>query len=369
MTVVQPGWRRLFDEVPRELFIPDLVWLRTGDTFQRLSRADDPRRWQAIVELDVPITTQLSDGGWPTSSSSQPSIMTDMLDALDVLPGHRVLEIGTGTGWNAALLCRRVTPGGQVVSVEVDPVVGEQARAALRTAGYAPITIIDDGTHGYPLAAPYDRVMSTAAVRDVVPQAWVDQLRPGGKLVTAWGTDWWNGFMLTVTKTRAERASGRFSGNLAFMRIRAQHASLYGWEPDEADITRTDATTTACRGDDLAAMLDRNQALFAIGARVPDCYRYLEWNHYGQRHHLMDLDDGRTTSFARLDWNVADPAPFTVYQLGPRRLWDEVEAAYRWWREQGEPGLDRFGLEIDTGRQWLWLDSPDTVVRELSPVS
>jgi protein-L-isoaspartate O-methyltransferase len=92
-----------------------------------------------------------------------------MFDALDLHPGHSVLGIGTGTGWNAALLCRRVGTRGRVVSIEVDPVIAEGARAALAAAGYSPLVITGDGADGYPDAAPYDRVLATAAVRDTVP--------------------------------------------------------------------------------------------------------------------------------------------------------------------------------------------------------
>lgn len=91
-----------------------------------------------------------------------------------------------------------------------------------------------------------------------------------------------------------------------------------------------------------------------------------QWDKHGERHHNLELDDGSTKSWARLDADLNDPAPFTVRQLGPRKLWDEVEAAYDWWHEQGEPGLDQFGFHCDDGRQWLWLNEPGRVVRELS---
>jgi protein-L-isoaspartate O-methyltransferase len=328
-------------------------------------RSDDPDQWRQAVNSDQPIVTQLSEGGWPTSSSSKPSIMADMLDALDVQPGDRVLEIGTGTGWNAALLGHRVGSEGRVVSVEVDPTIAERAARVLDHAGYSVTALTGDGELGCPAGAPYDRVVSTAAVREVVPWAWLDQLRPGGRLVTPWGTDWLNGVMLTLTCRGRRDGSGRFSGDLAFMRIRAQHASLYGWEPSDIKIAGTDVSTTGLRGSALGEMLNPAEGAFAIGALVPDCYRQVDWDHFGRRHHLLDLDDGRTKSFARLEWNVGDPAPFTVRQLGPRRLWDEVVAARTWWHECGQPALDRFGLEIRDDRQWLWLDTPDNVVRSL----
>jgi protein-L-isoaspartate O-methyltransferase len=86
-----------------------------------------------------------------------------MLDALDARPGQSVLEIGTGTGWNAALLSRRVGERGRVVTIEVDPRLAQDARCALTNAGYDPLVITGDGTAGYSTGAPYDRVISTSA--------------------------------------------------------------------------------------------------------------------------------------------------------------------------------------------------------------
>ncbi|WP_240926561.1 hypothetical protein [Streptomyces sp. JB150] len=57
-----------------------------------------------------------------------------------------------------------------------------------------------------------------------------------------------------------------------------------------------------------------------------------------------------------------DRTEFEVYQSGPRKLWDEVETAYRWWQEQGRPGFERFGLTVDGDDERIWLDSPDNSV-------
>jgi hypothetical protein len=92
----------------------------------------------------------------------------------------------------------------------------------------------------------------------------------------------------------------------------------------------------------------------------------IEWDKHGELHHNLELDDGATKSWAQLDADLNDPAPFTVRQLGPRKLWDEAEAAYDWWYEQGEPGLDRFGFHSRDRRQWVWLDEPNNIVRVLN---
>jgi protein-L-isoaspartate O-methyltransferase len=289
-----------------------------------------------------------------------------MLNALDVRPGQSVLEIGTGTGWNAALLANRVGAHGRVVTIEVDPCLAAGARCALTNAGYHPLVITADGLAGHPAGAPYDRVICTAAIREVVPQTWLDQLRLGGRLAIPWGTDWSNGVMLTLHKSEDGAATGRYRDDLAFMRIRSQRRALYRWRPEDSDIESAQVSTTECRGSDLDRMLNPDKGTFAIGARLAACCLIVEWDKHGELHHNLELDDAATRSWAQLDANLTDPAPFAVRQLGPRRLWDEAEAAYGWWYDHSEPRLDRFGFDSRDRRQWVWLDEPDNVVRVLS---
>ena len=116
--MVDTAWQQAFTEVPRARFIPETIWVKDDRAggYVAVSRSDNPDRWLALVTADEPVVTQVDDGRTragevgcsPSSSCSQPSIVASMLDALDVHPGHAVLEIGTGTGWNAALLHARV---------------------------------------------------------------------------------------------------------------------------------------------------------------------------------------------------------------------------------------------------------------------
>jgi protein-L-isoaspartate(D-aspartate) O-methyltransferase len=132
---------------------------------------------------DEAIVTKRDPAGVPISSSSQPTIMALMLDQLDPAPGQRVLEIGAGTGYNAALLAHLVGPSGAVVSADIDPQVVERAAAILAAAGYPHVTVVcADGADGYAEAAPYDRIIATVGVWDLAP-AWLDQLAPGGRIV------------------------------------------------------------------------------------------------------------------------------------------------------------------------------------------
>lgn len=119
LTAEHPSeWADAFASVPRHLFVPRFHQQDSTGTWQPLTRSDPA--YLETVHSDTALTTQLDERGVPTSSSSQPSIMLAMLEALDVSEGHRVLELGTGTGYNAALLCHRLGDA-NVTSIDIDP--------------------------------------------------------------------------------------------------------------------------------------------------------------------------------------------------------------------------------------------------------
>jgi protein-L-isoaspartate(D-aspartate) O-methyltransferase len=130
---------------------------------------------------DAPIRLADDDGGALVSTISQPSMVAYMLEELDVQPAQRVLEIGTASGYDAALLASLVGPAGAVVSVEIDGALAAAAADRLRVL--ANVTVVaGDGHEGYDRFAPYDRIIVTAGAADVAP-AWLEQLAPGGRLV------------------------------------------------------------------------------------------------------------------------------------------------------------------------------------------
>jgi protein-L-isoaspartate(D-aspartate) O-methyltransferase len=129
------------------------------------------------------VVTKRDDRGNALSSASAPAIVALMLDQLDVRPGHRVLEIGTGTGYNAALLAELTGPAGQVVSVDIDPECTARARAALARTDHTEVEIrTGDGALGTGDGAVFDRIIVTAGAWDI-PPAWFTQLAVGGRLV------------------------------------------------------------------------------------------------------------------------------------------------------------------------------------------
>jgi protein-L-isoaspartate(D-aspartate) O-methyltransferase len=145
--------------VPRHLFVPESVRAR--------SYGDHP----------LPIGFE--------QTISQPYIVAFMTQALDVQPGHRVLEIGTGSGYQAAILAELA---GQVQTIEIVAPLADRARATLAALGYRNVDVrTGNGYLGWPEHAPYDRVMVTAAP-DEVPAALVEQLKVGGLMAIPVGT-------------------------------------------------------------------------------------------------------------------------------------------------------------------------------------
>ncbi|WP_346655824.1 methyltransferase domain-containing protein [Streptomyces sp. RFCAC02] len=361
-------WAPAFEAVPRAAFLPDLMW--PYDMATRASRAvdrrTDPATWERYAYADVPVTTQWDDGQHageapgrlPTSSASMPSVVTRMLADLDVFPGARVLEIGGGTGWNAALLAARLGDR-RVVTVEIDPAVAARARTALREAGASPHVVCGDGRDGYADGAPYDRLIATVGVRDV-PPAWLRQTRPGGLIVAPWGTHYSNeDALLRLTVAEDGSASGPFLRPLEFMKLRAQRLD---WDrfrdhvgPYPGDAAES-ATTVPLA--DLGEDRRFGGPSFVLGLCVPHCAHLLDAGDEASTLWFFDMTEG-SRCWASVTFRHGEPTA-TVRQSGPRALWDEVSGALEWWQGQGSPAIDCFGLTVTPdGTQHPWLADAD----------
>lgn len=153
---------RALRTVPRHLFLPDVP----------LEQA----------YADIAVATHW-EGTIAVSSASQPAIVAIMLEQLQLGEDMNVLEIGAGTGYNAALMAELVGPLGHVTTVDIDAEIVAEAREHLNAAGYPQVrAIAADGAAGWPEGAPYDRIILTVGVTDIAP-AWFEQLAEGGMLV------------------------------------------------------------------------------------------------------------------------------------------------------------------------------------------
>jgi protein-L-isoaspartate(D-aspartate) O-methyltransferase len=136
--------------------------------------------------VDTPL--QIGEG----QTISAPHMVAIMAEALDLHPGLKVLEVGGGSGYHAAVMAELVRPGGKVFTIERIPLLVEMARKNLEAAGYSEVVevIEGDGTRGLPEHAPYDRI-SVAAAAPHVPEPLKDQLSDGGKMLVPVGGSWY----------------------------------------------------------------------------------------------------------------------------------------------------------------------------------
>jgi protein-L-isoaspartate(D-aspartate) O-methyltransferase len=350
-------WRATFTEVARHVFIPQLVWRQNRDAggdcdLVPLRRAEDPQRWLELAYANDSIITQVDDGhpagedgcGFEvTSSASMPAVVAQMLAALEPEPGMRVLEIGTGTGYNAALLAHWLGAH-HVVSVEIDPAVAQHAREALAAAGYSAVRVISgDGAEGYPPGAPYDRVICTAAAAEV-PYAWVAQTRPGGLVLTPWGTAYYPGGLLALTVNPDGTATGKIVGPASFMWLRAQRIPRY----HTSRIIRSDDTVVVSTTDLHPWYVASDvHAATAIGLRVPRCQKF--YHAQSSETGTLYLVDQYHRCWATL--HITAEPPYEVRQSGQRKLWDEVETAYQWWIDAGKPAVDAWRFTVTPSGQ------------------
>jgi protein-L-isoaspartate(D-aspartate) O-methyltransferase len=346
-----PKWYDVFAQVQRHRFLPRF-FLPTPDGRWQAIDATHPD-YTAQVYSDTTLTTQLDGSvdpkpdagpvnGVSTSSSTQPSLMAYMLHALNLTGAEQVLEIGTGTGYNAALLSQRLGDD-HVTTIEVDPVISYRATTRLASGGYMPEIINDDGVDAD--VGTHDRVIATCSV-PAVPRGWINRTRDGGLIVTSlWRSI--GGGPLVRLEVNDRTAQGFFLPQFGgFMPVRS--ATRTSPALSKA-LTQVGEPGTAKTGS--PAVFDEHSGLW-IALLVPD----VAW--------LGFTPDGGVPQFWLFapdgSWSMLDETTMRVAQHGPRRLWDEIEQAHRLWEDSGAPIRERLGLTVTPdGTHRFWLDTPE----------
>ncbi|MFC7386297.1 ATP-grasp peptide maturase system methyltransferase [Sphaerisporangium rhizosphaerae] len=350
----QSAWREAVESVPRELFLGAAIYRATeyGDRWEVIRRDEVPAdEWLRLAYSDETWVTQVGGvmaddatgrtSGPPTCSSTMPGLVVRMLEAAQISGGAKVLEIGTGTGYSAALMCHRLGDGA-VTSIEYDPAVAGHARTALAAGGYAPTLVVGDGLSGYEKNAEYDRLIATCSVR-YIPMPWMWQVRDGGTITTPlWG--WMGGTAFAhLTLDDAGYASGRFlQDRLYFMTARPHlphplsHAVLLRGPSRPSRIDPN--------------LLDHETGVFVAQLAAPSAQRLGT----GDETILVDVATGSQASSSK-----TAEGEWVVRQHGPLRLWDAVEDAIETWQQAGSPDQSAFGLRVTRDRQYVWLGDND----------
>ncbi|MGW4401309.1 methyltransferase domain-containing protein [Amycolatopsis nivea] len=349
------AWTEAFATVPRHAFLPRF-FVPAGNGWAAVDRGD-PDWLDRVYSRDV-LVTQLDDDpalwdrarahgpvpGVPTSSSSMPAIMAIMLEELLVRDGDRVLEIGTGTGYNAGLLCHRCGSG-LVSTVDIDPAIAAAAQERLASCGYAPACATGDGALGFPAGVLFDRVLCTASVSRI-PLAWLAQTLPGGHIVTTLNRPLGGG-LVRLTAGEGATAEGKvLARDGRFMPLRAHRLPPLADLPPAADVQwrPTELSMTD-------VLKPQRHFEFFASLELPDV-RPVHVDPNGA--FALSHPDGSWARTRRTD------SGFEVAQGGPRALWDLAEDAHRRWESLGRPSRSRFGLTVNGDEQTFWLDDPQS---------
>lgn len=341
-----PAWVEVFAHTPRHEFtVPDGV---------------DPDEPASEVALQDAYADQVVATRWDcvghdvdgaprhtvTSSASQPLVVANMLELLDVEDGCRVLEIGTGPGYNASLLCRRLGSD-NVTSVDVQADLVDAARRRLDRLGHWPHLEVGDGAQGCLDRAPFDRIVATCGLQRV-PTAWLKQLSPGARVVAPMN---FGGALAVLDRVSPDEISGRFAAECVyFMPMRS-----------------AGETVTAEAAADFAQSRRDRTAVDAQTLADPEFRLWLElFLPEATLRQVRATDDTEpkirvSDAHGAGEVGAAGMRGATVTRWGDDP-WPVVEHSYDLWLSHGRPDRRRLGLTVTTQRQWVWLDTPTSGV-------
>jgi protein-L-isoaspartate(D-aspartate) O-methyltransferase len=292
-----------------------------------------------VVYSDAALITRAVDG-WGTSSSSQPALVAIMLEQLALAPGKRVLEIGAGTGYNAALMAELVGDPALVTTIDYQADVAADARAALARAGLEGVRVIHrDGFEGAVEGAPYDRIVATVGCPDVSPR-WLEQLAPDGFMLLPLRHAGAN--PLVRVERREGAVVGRVVGYSGFMPI---HGALADPTSPSPLPRGQEPVVERPRWPDLDGA-DWSGAVggfwFYLGLRDPraSIARWPPEQGFG-------LSDARAGAFA-----AVEPTRLAAY--GNATLLDELDRLHADWLAAGSPGLLDYTITFQSAAPPPW---------------
>ena len=360
-----------FIAVPRHLFIQSFYRRDRSGRWVLVERPSTgvTERWLSVVYQDRALVTQLDQRGNPASSSSQPSAMAQMLAELDVQPGEQVLEIGTGTGYNAGLLAYLTGDPHLVTSIEIDHHVAWQAQEALsQVLGPGVLVHTGNGLEGYAPRAPYDRLIATGSY-PFVPFAWLEQLKPGGVLVMNLRGELGGGFL------RLQKAEPGYAAHGTFFSIPGVQFLALAEEHDLA--ANNSMLLQGYQTRPLVEQATFSEKDFAPALLEDPHFRcFLQWRFPGGlilwiqpnpaaplSPRLVDVTENTMLSLDPIE----RPGSWRVEVRGSYALWTTLLHIAQYWAQLGRPESTDCTLDIDEAGQQEVILSGASAIGVLPP--
>ncbi|MCU4750236.1 protein-L-isoaspartate O-methyltransferase family protein [Streptomyces sp. G-5] len=341
--ITAPGdpWRAAIEQVPRHLLTP-AHYINPGP-WQQITAPD--RRYLPLLYADRPLVTALgpptpgSTRRHPSATTPSPSLLHGLLSAADLDVDQQILDIGTGCGYTAALLCERFGEG-SVTTTDTDPHTAALAACRLAATGYHPR--VQTGSAAAP-ATPYDRIVAPATSLSTLPAGWFTRTPRGAVIVARLGT----GYVRAVSH-------GDGTGTARFL-------DLHPADPDPdpgarppavIDVRRplpvSPGATSSIPVEDLIAHGPPPTMKFALDLALP-----------GHRWQPVTVNGAPALRITTPDQSVATVlADGTVCQRGRRRLWRTVEHLHRLLPDDPAAPRTAFGITITPDhRQTLWYET------------
>lgn len=334
--ITHPGsrWRDAVANTPRHLLVP-AWWAWRGDRWEIRHGPDDEAAWLDAAYRDRTLVTKVGRShadhartgdepvGRPTSSSTHPGLVLQMYRHARIGDRDTVIDVGTGSGYGTALLCRLLGED-RVISVDVDDYVTTAAARRLADIGHRPRVVPIDATGDLPWTA--DRIVAMVAVRPI-PPSWLRALNPGGRLVTTVSN---TSLIVSAVKTADGGAVGQVERDWAmFMKTRTGT----DYPPGLADLMETARTADGEVSTGRFPVIDIEENAWELRSMLEVMAPGIEHGYHetGEtRIALMVHADG---SWARAEQTGREHP--VVHQGGPRRLWDVLDAARDHWLWNG----------------------------------
>lgn len=341
--------REAFLTIPRHAFLDH--YFRQQESFS-WERIDEPpqdaalevwQTWYEDIYQDEALVVQVDQRGRPLSSSSTPSVMAQMLETLAVSAGQRVLEIGTGTGYHAALLAHLVGNTHLVTTIEVDPTLASLAQQRLdESIGPGVQVHAADGLMWTNEAGIYDRIIATGSFARI-PETWIRMLAVGGILVMEW-----RGAFAGILIQMHKQADGSLIGHAvpgwdgSFMPLHSPDA-LPTRSPLFTDHPIIERTTVT--GDTFSPSLLTHPGLMLwLQCASPHLTLRRQYARDTNALTLYLIDTERQTSIAMQEEKSGD---WTIVVYGSYPLWTQISTIIQQWKALGCPMTEAYTLRVD----------------------